>query len=773
VTGATTNVVARPELRPAEPYRWVDWLGGLLARELAPSPRKFRIALRITTIGTVGAGLIAACHVNNELGTYLVWLLVGAGPMMSIRRAGVLLALLGLSSAGSVVMARAFAETPWLMLPFLFIALAWSTYVGNVVKLGAGLLLVQVVALNIYYLVEFTPGEIGWFASGAFGGCTIALGVLVVFDNWLWPERGETLLMESLGNSLGRVRSRLMGASAYYLGFEGAARPLRPPPTSDLPGHMALLDQAVVEGLDAHRHAILVAAITRVARISLEVDRLIVAARERVAGVIRGLLQPEIQAAVDALADVLDEIARELPNQISVGVDNPPPPSRIRARRAMDALSARIIEVRPKYIGHVSAQEIANFATFADALAELTSYIDRLLDGPPTAGTCTKADGGPQRRAREIDRGLLRYSVKVGLCGVLGYVIGLVSQRVELTTILTTVLITALPSYGAAFRKMVLRIVGAAIGGAISLLTIIIVSPNFETLPAYLTAIFLVFYVSAYSSLTSGRIAYAGKQIGTTFALVFAGLSPSLDIYGPLWRIWAILLGTFVVAVIALSLWPEYAGDSLLPRLRQVIADTLALAPGGKASIREDTIDRVNSETMRILAQMLEVADDAQLEGRTSKVDHNAIVEAAGTLRRIANRLASISTSRIVAPTPPLDDKTESALQAVLEEIQHQLRVWLDFFSGPECLRADAARALAHAQLSSRVEEVLAVFGSRLEENEFERIKSWTLDQRRVILAELYSLRRIAALLPDLSTWLAQIPGTTSGPIAIAPRPLR
>jgi len=471
-------------------------------------------------------------------------------------------------------------------------------------------------------------------------------------------------------------------------------------------------------------------------------------------------LRVEIQAAVDAIADALDEIARELPTEIPVGVDNPPPPSRVRARRAMDALSARIIEVRPKYIARASAREVANFATFADALATLSSYIERLLDAPPTVGARMQPDHGP-RQAREIDPRLLPYSLKVGLCGVLGYVIGIVSQRVEMSTILTTVLITALPSYGAAFRKMVLRIVGAAIGGAISLLAILIVSPNFETLPVYLITLFTVFYVSAYSSLTSGRIAYAGKQIGTTFALVFAGLSPSLDIYGPLWRIWAILLGTFVVATIALVLWPEYAGDSLLPRLRRVIADTLALAPGGAASIREDTIDQVNSETMRILAEMLEVADDAQLEGRTSTVDHNAIVEAAGTLRRIANRLASISTSRIVAPTPQLDAMSDSARETALEEIRHQLKVWLDFFSSPECLRGDAARALARAQLSGRIDESLAVFGSRLEENEFARIKSWTLDQRRAILAELHSLRRIAVLLPDLIAWLAQIPGRT------------
>jgi len=121
------------------------------------------------------------------------------------------------------------------------------------------------------------------------------------------------------------------------------------------------------------------------------------------------------------------------------------------------------------------------------------------------------------------DPALLRHCLKVGFCTVIGYIIGLSAQRPELSVILTSILITALPNYGAALRKMILRIVGALLRGLISLLMIIVVTPNFVTLPAYLLAIFVVFYVSAYSSLSSGRVAYAGKQIGTTFAIVFAG----------------------------------------------------------------------------------------------------------------------------------------------------------------------------------------------------------------------------------------------------------
>ena len=99
-------------------------------------------------------------------------------------------------------------------------------------------------------------------------------------------------------------------------------------------------------------------------------------------------------------------------------------------------------------------------------------------------------------------------------------------------------------------RKAILRNVGALLGGALSLLAIIIATPNFDTLPAYMLVVFVGLLISAYPALSSGRIAYAGKQIGTTFMLVFAGLGPSPEIYSPLWRTWGVLLGTVVVAIV-------------------------------------------------------------------------------------------------------------------------------------------------------------------------------------------------------------------------------
>src|SRR5271170_5207206 len=133
---------AKTERRLAQPFAWFDQIAALLARELAPNSRKIRSALRMTTIATIGAGLITSCHVNNQLGTYIVWLLVGAGPMMSLRKATAFLIAEAFALASSVVMAKILVEAPWLLLPFLFAVIFFSTYLGTIRNLGAGLLLI-------------------------------------------------------------------------------------------------------------------------------------------------------------------------------------------------------------------------------------------------------------------------------------------------------------------------------------------------------------------------------------------------------------------------------------------------------------------------------------------------------------------------------------------------------------------------------------------------------------------------------------------------------
>jgi uncharacterized membrane protein YccC len=710
-------------------------------------------------IVTIAIGLDASCHVNSQLGAVIVWLLAGAGPMMSIRKALVWQIAVMLALVTAVVTARAFAETPWLLLPFVFVWTSFSTYLGVARKLGVGVLVIQIVSLITFYGIVFSPREIGWNAAGVFDGSAIAFGVIVLFDNWLWPDPGEPILLESLGASVARARSQLLGASNFFLAGESAPQPPLPAPTSDLAAHMALLDQAVAEGASEHRRAILLAAITLAARFSLEVERLIATARENLPRDIRTMVRGEVQMAVDAIAAALDEISHKLQVRIVTGADELAAATRTRVRLVMDNLAARVVEIRPAYIGKASSGEIGNFAEFIDSLAVLARHIERPLDEPPAPASPEPSNRAVPRSTAPADPALVRYCLKVGLCTVVGYMIGVLSQREDLFIILVTVITTATPTYGATLNKMYLRITGAVIGGAVSLLVIIVVSPNFDTLPTYMLAAFAVFYAFAYSSLGKARMSFAGKQMGVIFSLVFVGLSPSVDIYEPLWRIWGVLLGDFVVAMVFFTLWPEYAGNSLLPRLKKVIVNTLALAPSGSASSSEAQILKTNSETTRVLTEFLEIAEDARLEGRSCAVYHDGIVEAAGTLRRISNRLSSIASARVLVQMRQLDPVTEFARERFFNTLRRQLNSWLDFFSGAECFSASAARLNARKHSADELAEPLKQFSSYLEEGGFARLAAWPLEPRRTMLAELQLMRRLEFLFSELNRYLADIPG--------------
>lgn len=740
----------------------VGWLTALLAEELAPRPRRVRTSLRWATIATIGAGMMAACHVDSALGPYVVWLMLGPVAMMSLRTALGYLAATGCILAASVPLAGILAEAPWLMLPFIGVFVAGSTYIVVRRQLGAIGLVWQVVTLDSFYGVVFAPRNFGWSDAALFGGCAIAFGLIAAFDTWIWPDPAESILLESLAASLMHSRARMLRAVTFYLDKHAARRPPEPPATSQMPVQLALLERAVSEGASAHRRAVLLAAVTVVERLHVRADRLDIVAREDVARGVRAMLRPEIEAARDALADALEEHADETRAGIRTGVDEPPSPASARVQPVLDTMDARITAVRPLYIGRSGGPEIANFGALTENLHAMGRLLDRPLDEPPQTATVPAQKAAVPKAAPPIDAAAVRYCWKVALCVVVGYVIGLTTQRADLTTILTTIVVTALPTYGASLRKTILRNIGAILGGAISLLAIVLVTPNFETLPSYMLVTFIVLLISGYASLSSGRVAYAGKQIGTTFLLVFAGLRPALDIYSPLWRTWGILLGTVVVSVVFFMLWPEYAGDSLLPRLRMVIRNTLMLMPGGARAGSEREIETASNEITQLLSEILQVAEDARLEGRKSLIDHDAVVQSAGTIRRIAHRLAGNAVARIANPRPRLDDASEAARDAMFAAIRKRMEAWLDFYQGRECLSSAAAHALAAAHSRDEIARPLLEYSNRLEADAFAMISAWELEQRRRILAELQSLRRLEFLMFELDLYLARVPGAST-----------
>jgi hypothetical protein len=72
--------------------------------------------------------------------------------------------------------------------------------------------------------------------------------------------------------------------------------------------------------------------------------------------------------------------------------------------------------------------------------------------------------------------------------------------------------------------------------------------------------------------------------------------------------------------------------------------------------------------------------------------------------------------------------------------------------------------AMAARHSRADISRPLEQFSAQLEAGGFAQLASWSLEQRRQILAELESLRRIEFLMSELDDYLSRVPGVKSAP---------
>ena len=204
----------------------------------------------------------------------------------------------------------------------------------------------------------------------------------------------------------------------------------------------------------------------------------------------------------------------------------------------------------------------------------------------------------------------LHFALKTLLATLLCYVFYTAADWQGIHTIMLSCVIVAQPGLGATMQKTWLRIGGALLATLIALLLIVFVQPWTDSLSGLLAMTLPVFALAAWIAAGSERIAYAGIQIGFTFALAF------LSWFGPLSnltelrdRVIGILLGVLVSSIVHLYLWPDSEALRLKARLAQLyrqLAQTLAarddevqLVPLFAALTESETlINRVSAEPL-------------------------------------------------------------------------------------------------------------------------------------------------------------------------------
>jgi multidrug resistance protein MdtO len=206
----------------------------------------------------------------------------------------------------------------------------------------------------------------------------------------------------------------------------------------------------------------------------------------------------------------------------------------------------------------------------------MATLLQRLAQGEPVALPQGEVEKAPLL-APDAWRNpaYLHFALKTLLATLICYVFYTAADWQGLHTIMLSCVIVAQPGLGATMQKTWLRIGGALLATLLALLLIVFVQPWTDSLSGLLAMSLPVLALAAWIAAGSERIAYAGIQIGFTFALAF------LSWFGPLTnltelrdRVLGILLGVLVSSIVHLYLWP----DSEAPQLKSRLA---ALSPAG------------------------------------------------------------------------------------------------------------------------------------------------------------------------------------------------
>jgi hypothetical protein len=738
----------------------IDGLGvfsrffAFLARELAPSQRRFIEAARNAVKSTVTTGLATSMQILGPFGPLFAYRIGQPGISLGIFEGALTITIAAAMQAAIVPITGKLLDYPGLIMSFLFLVFAAIAYFSSNTRLFMLFALTAVGTISTLYVGIFEPGMIGWGSTYTFDGILVATLVMVIFDTLIWPSPPEPKLLESIAADVNRTRSRLQLVGRRYL--DPFADPLPAPRVkSTLAPNLTLLKSVKEQMKPAPgRIAELLEAIMTAERVYLEVERLAVLAEEPVSGEMRHHYREMIEAAINALDEALAEKAQHIVAGLPGGENSAQLVANLREKiQSVRDLSTQI----GRFNDQSEASERSNLVGFIDGIEKIADLLAPPERSPRSAASETTGDEGDFEPRPFFDPEALRFSLKLGASITLALLVGLTTQRADLQTILWSVVVAGLPNtYGAVVRKTFLRLAGCVLGGVAALAAMLIVSQNFDSLAAYLAAIFAVTIFSTYVAQSSEWLGYAGIQTGITFLICYVGMAPSSNVYAPLWRFWGIVLGVLTTGFVFLFLLPEYAGDKLIESLNQLLLTAVAFAKEvTEGRITQERIAAAEQRFSANLFQVLNMADQARLEGRRGAINSAAGIEAAALMTRIAYRFEIIARERlseVEVVVPEVIRRRRAVIEEIfcteLESLLGKLEPTGTFEQPVASLSSRPPRAPG-SELETLIQELVA-------EGMLE-VRQWAPDARDGFFAQVESYRRLVTLLPSLGTELSMI----------------
>jgi len=619
--------------------------------ELAPTRQKWLRAIRVASITMLGAGMLATMQIANPLGLTMLANLSLPEAAFPLARGIIFLFGAAVSQTLAVASAAALANSPVLELAaFILLSLVTSYLIYAVPILGRLWLWIQVPVVTTFYMVLFVPFDLGSDNAQMFAGLAIAIAMLLLFNNLIWPEPVRFVLTDSLLETIARSRSRFARLIAIALG--GVASAVDRPVASQLGHHVALLGQ-VHEMSKPGELGRMLAAVMRVERIHDQLDRFASLVLQKSGAFSESTAGAELSAVAATIDGWFARVSSRIRQEVTgtEGITD--------ALTQLDAawvLPARLMQIARTY------PELAGLAAEIAALAELLE--DNGFEMPDDLGTIAD-DSSPLRR--RADPFLVRFAARHTLALTIAFILGLWDNSAALHAAIWLLMLGGPPSHGATLRKFTMRALGSSGALALAAIGTMAVAPNYTSLVPYMAAIFMGVLLMAYVGEGGGILSYLAIG-GTAFVIGYSGPGPRGDVLDSIWSIWGISVGMIIRAGVTL-LWREHSYRTLAEEFQAPFAAIVELIR--LTNDASDVPRRVEARTkvVNAIQVILGVANDALLEGRRAGIDANNLIEALDTLLRLAF---------ILGPPEQATDGEPAISAIVTDAIRFRFQTWLE-----------------------------------------------------------------------------------------------
>jgi multidrug resistance protein MdtO len=640
-----------------------------LRRELAPAPGRSRATLR-TLVGCLAALVITAVlgggilpHSHWTVTT--VFAVSQSDTGASLRRS--LQRLVGTVAGGllGICVVIAFADMPTVYIPLigaiagLGIFLSLTTTTPYVMLLGT---------MTFILVTFFPPGAVAQVAveTGVWRMIAITIGVAcgTGAQLFLWPEDPGDKLRRVLAGRLASVA----GAIGRLVERQGPDRVAPPAAIATVGGDDLVAQIDLLTNAEA-RHPFLRQRHAEQLSLIVEVDRLLTAAAW-----LSGAPIPVTTANDSGLRREIRAIAQECDALAAALAEGRPPLSSPPA--ALDEPAGEdVVGFRPTLDDmKLALRRVRGAMGFLDPNRAVVATLDR----PTRTPIFTPAFSMQNTAAFQV---ALRTALGVEICLILLHAL----DWSAMLTAGVSIVLVAQASLGATIQKSLLRLGGAALGGALGIAAIVIAMPNIESLGALALVSSVGFAIAGWIMAGSARISYMGFQVGLAFSMCVTDTAgPTTDLSTPRDRVIGVLIGVLILLLVDVALWPARARLAMWPALAgalRSIAGLARMAPEARNyGAQLNAAVRLRSGVYRQLAATLRLSGESALEPDAGE----AAAERDSMARLIAHgqavflALLALIRHRLSSEFPSLPPPVETAMHQLDHSVADTLEALAD-----------------------------------------------------------------------------------------------